>query len=183
MAADSADQILEKARAKGQEIEKLKKVLIEDPDQNVRLTVFDLMINNGDPSMHDVAVDVGLSSADALLQAAAFKESIMGLDRLQLTLTSDSTSSEKSQKECKEWIAKNGSGLAILLNEKDNIKGSFTTGGMYASNKGEISGTLLLFGINEGNGTLQLEDDNALIGKINVGSQAQISCLVTAKFR
>ena len=78
-AKSTADDILEQARGGAQEIEKLKKALITEPDQNVRLKIFELMLSNQDPIMHEIAVEMGLASADKLLQSAAFKETIMRL--------------------------------------------------------------------------------------------------------
>jgi hypothetical protein len=75
-AQDSVDDLLEKARAEAAEIEKLKKILNEEPDQNVRLAAFGLMIKDSNSTMHEIAVEAGLASADKLLQAAAFKEAI-----------------------------------------------------------------------------------------------------------
>ena len=43
-AQDSIDALLEKARSQGQKYEKLKRVLNEEPDQNVRLAAFDLTV-------------------------------------------------------------------------------------------------------------------------------------------
>jgi hypothetical protein len=54
-AQESMDSILEKARAQAQETEKLKKILNEEPDQNVRLPAFNLMAKNGDALVLDLA--------------------------------------------------------------------------------------------------------------------------------
>jgi len=66
-AQTSAAEMLEQARARSRDIEELKAVL-NGPDQNMRLAIFDVMVNSGDEAMRQVALDLGLASADPLMQ-------------------------------------------------------------------------------------------------------------------
>ena len=161
-AQDSADQILEEARAQAAEIEKLKKVINEEPDQNVRLVAFDLMISKGDSIMHEIAVEAGLASADKLLQAAAFKEAIMNLDRLHLTLVVDTDASEVIQEASQAYLDEKGDQYVLVFDKKDTKAGTVTS----RSFKGQVTGTRLTYTWASGNGTLSLKDDNAVSGDI-----------------
>ena len=159
-AQDSVDDILEKARAEAAEIEKLKKILNEEPDQNVRLAAFGLMIKDPNSTMHEIAVEAGLASADKLLQAAAFKEAIMSLDRIHLTLVVDQDASDAIQKKSQEYIDTNGDQYVIPLAKKDHEAGTFSSG--YHS--GEVTGTHLTYVYTQSNGMFSLKDDNAISG-------------------
>jgi len=178
-AQESIDSILEKARAQAQETEKLKKILNEEPDQNVRLAAFGLMVENGDPTMHAVAVEAGLASADSLLQAAAFKEAIMSLDRIHLVLAVDSGASQGIQEKSKAYLAKNGEALVLDLAKKDRKAGTFSHGAF----KGEVAGTHLTYVWGRGSGVLELKDDDAVSGKVTVYSGGYLEFLGTGKIR
>lgn len=161
-AQDSVDQLLEKARAKASEIEKLKKVINEEPDQNVRLAAFDLMIKDGDNTMHEVAVEAGLASADKLLQAAAFKEAIMSLDRLHLTLAVDTDASDEIQGKSQDYLDKSGDQYVLTFKKKDTKAGTISAHNF----SGQVTGTQLTYTWGYSNGTLLLKDDNAVSGDI-----------------
>ncbi|MEA2093218.1 MAG: hypothetical protein U9P11_01490 [Pseudomonadota bacterium] len=169
-AQDSADQILEKARARAAEIEKLKKVINEEPDQNVRLAAFDLMISKDDSVMHEIAVEAGLASADKLLQAAAFKEAIMNLDRLHLTLVVDPDASEAIQEASQAYLDKSGDQYVLSFDKKDTKTGTVTSGYFSA----QVTGTQLTYKWQKHNGTLSLKDDNAVSGDIMHYQRSQI---------
>ena len=179
-AQESIDSILEKARAQAQETEKLKKILNEEPDQNVRLAAFGLMVENGDPTMHAVAVEAGLASADSLLQAAAFQEAIMSLDRIHLELTVDSSAAQEIQEKSKDYLAKNGDALVLDLAKKERKAGTFSG---RAGFKGEVTGTHLTYVLGRGSGVLELKDDDAVTGKVTVYSGAYLEFLATGKIR
>ena len=179
-AQESMDSIMEKARAQAQEIEKLKKVLNEEPDQNVRLAAFNLMVENGDPTMRAVAIEAGLASADSLLQAAAFKEAIMSLDRIHLELTVDGGASQEIQEKSRAYLAKNGDALVLDLAKKDTKNGTFS--GAYGF-KGEVTGTHLTYVKGRDNGTLELKDDDAVSGEITVYAGGYLQFLASGKIR
>lgn len=179
-AADSMEQILEKARAEAAEIEKMKKVLNEEPDPNVRLAAFNLMTKQGNGTMYEVAVDAGLASADRLLQAAAFKAAIMALDRLHLTLQVDESASDAIQKNSRDYLDRKGDQYIIPLNNKDMVAGTFKSAGW----SGEVTGTQFSFVYGRQRGTLSLIDDDAVRGKIEFPEGAkQLSYLATGKIR
>ncbi len=176
-AIESEGQIIEAAREKARQYEKLKKILVEDPDQNVRLATFDLMIRNDDTTMREIALDVGLSSADVLLQSAAFKEAIMGMDNLHLIVAVDDNTSMKMQEECGKLITKWGKTKVIELRGKDREKGTFSS----HHAKGQILGRRLTFTVNSTSATLELVDNNALEGSVSF--RGKTDCLMTGKFR
>ncbi|MGR9046607.1 MAG: hypothetical protein ACU83N_15055 [Gammaproteobacteria bacterium] len=163
-AQDSIDDILEKARAKAQKIEKVKKILNQEPDQNVRLAAFDLLIQNGDPVEHEVALEAGLASADKLLQSAAFKEAIMSLDRLHLILKEAPDTPAAMQQLAKAYIEKNGDQHVIVITKKDRKTGTFEGNHL----RGEVIGTHLTFTDYHAKGTLFLKDDDSLTGEITL---------------
>lgn len=92
-AQSSAAEMLEQARARAREMEELKAVL-NGPDQNMRPASFDIMVNSGDEAMRQIAIDTGLASADPLTQAMAFKETILGLNRIVFSLEIDTSQPE-----------------------------------------------------------------------------------------
>jgi hypothetical protein len=160
-AQQSAAEILEQARARSQDIEELKKIL-NGPDQNMRLTTFDAMVNSDDPVMREVALDIGLASADSLLQALAFKSAIMGLDRVHMTLTPDPEAPKNVQEMSTRYINEQGSDYVVTLTKKDPQAGIAELG--TARYKLQVSGTLLTFTKGNESGTLHLQDDNSIKG-------------------
>jgi len=179
--ADSTEQLLEKARAEAAEIEKMKKILNEEPDPNVRLAAFNLMIQQGSGTMYDIAVDAGLASADRLLQSAAFKAAIMDLDRLHLTLKVDDKASGDIQKNSQDYLDRQGDQYVIPLDKKDIDAGTFKSG--YWS--GEVTGTQISFvKSNLDKGTLSLTDDDAVTGEVEFpDKRKQVSFIATGKIR
>lgn len=178
-AQDSADAILEKARGQAREIEKLKKVLNEEPDPNVRLVAFDLMVKDGDSTMHAIAVDAGLASADRLLQAAAFREAIMSLDRLHLTLSVDTGAAQAMQEKARAHLDKHGDALVIGFKKKDTGAGTFSG----PSLQGEVAGTQLTFKWGKTSGVLALKDDSAVSGSVNLYSSGYMQFLASGRIR
>ena len=66
------------------------------------------MIDTGDETMHEIALEAGLASVDSLLQAAAFKEATMSLDRVRLTLAVDKDASDEIREKYQAYLAKYG---------------------------------------------------------------------------
>ncbi len=166
VAQQSAAEILERARARSQDIEELKKVL-NGPDQNMRLTTFDAMVNSGDPVMKEVALDLGLASADSLLQGLAFKAAIMSLDRVHLTLSPDPDAPKNVQEMSARYIAERGSDYVFPLTKKDPQTGVAELD--HPTYKLQVTGTLLTFKRSGETGTLDLQDDNSLKGIVRGG--------------
>jgi hypothetical protein len=179
-AQDSAEQLLEQARAKAAEIEKLKKVINEEPDQNVRLAAFDLMVSKGDSVTRNIAIEAGLASADKLLQAAAFKAAIMDLERLHLTLVVDPDASEAIRELSQAYIDKNGDQYVLEFSKKDDKTGMITA--QYFN--GEVTGTQLSFTYRQSNGVLSLKDDDAVSGDImHMDRRDHLKFVATGKIR
>ena len=178
-AQDSIEALLEKARSQGQKYEKLKRVLNEEPDQNVRLAAFDLMIRDGDTMMRDIAVDAGLASADRLLQAAAFREAVMSLDRLHLTLSVDTSAAAEMQENAKQYLDKKGDALVVVLRKKDPKAGTFSGPNL----SGEVTGTLVTYKWGYGSGSLELKDDNAVGGNVVVYDGKPLQFLASGRIR
>jgi hypothetical protein len=170
-AAESFDQILEKARAKAGELAKMRKIINEEPDPNVRLAAFELMVNSGDSLMHEIAIDSGLASADKLLQSAAFKAAIMDLERLNLTLVVDKDASTEIQTASQAYLDKNGDQYLLKFDKKDSSKGTISAQYFDA----QVIGTHLSYSYSGyGKGTLYLKDDNAVSGDITITNGSKI---------
>ena len=176
--ADSVDDLLEQARSKGKGFEKLKKVLNEEPDQNVRLATFDLVMKGEDETMKAIAIDAGLASADRLLQAAAFKAAIMDLERIHLKLELVEGTKSEMPKSTKKYLANEGYEFVISLKKKNTKSSTFTD----SNQQGEIAGTRITY-VNryyDTNGTFQLKDDDAIEGALTMYG---VKFKATAKIR
>lgn len=164
-AAESIDQLLEKARAEAGEIAKIRRIINEEPDPNVRLAAFELMIDSGDKLMREIAIDSGLPSADRLLQSAAFKAAIMDLERLNLTLKADKDASDKIQTASQAYLDQKGDQYLLPFDKKDPKKG--TISGKYF--EAQVIGIHLSYTRSRfGSGALYLKDDNAVSGNVIV---------------
>ena len=93
----------------GAPAEELRKVL-NSPDQNMRLAVFDQMVKSGDEAMKLIAYEAGLASADSVMRTMAFKAVLMSQDKLHLTLAVDRSAPKPIQEASEKYLAKNGSG-------------------------------------------------------------------------
>lgn len=167
-AQSTAAKILEKARGQAREIEELRKIL-NGPDQNMRLATFDAMIKSGDETLKQIAYETGLMSADSVMRAMAFKALLMSLDNLHLTLIPDSTAPKPIQEKSAAHIAKNGNAYIVPMKQKDVEAGSFKHG----SWQGQVSGLEFVFSYGGYNGSLTLNDDNALSGLVRLGGNTQ----------
>lgn len=177
----TAAQMLEQARGQAQDLEELKKVL-NGPDQNMRIATFNAMVTSGDPTMRDVAIDTGMASADSLLQAMAFREAIMSLDRLHLTLAVDENASEKVQETTKKRLDK-GNTFVLQLGYRDRENGTFAFNEGYKDStaySGEVTGTDLTFAYGNDSGTLSLKNDDEVVGVVTAGGAQFIA---TGKIR
>lgn len=178
--ADSVDEVLEQARAKAAEIEKLKNIINVEPDPNVRLAAFELMTDSGDDVMFEVAVESGLASADRLLQSAAFKAAVMSLERLHLTLAVDKDASEEIQGASQAYLTKEGDQYVLPFDKKDPKAGTISA--RYFA--GEVTGTHLTYTYGKGTGSLFLQDDDAVVGDITLKPGRQtLQFVATGKIR
>ncbi len=166
-AQTSASEIIEQARERARNIEEFKGVL-NDPDQNVRLAAFEVMVTNDDPLMRELALDTGLASTDQVLRGLAFKHAVLGLDQLVLTLEKNESAPKKVQERTEVYLERYGQKLVINIDtsEVDLNRGYFA----YGNQTGNISGTVMTFDYGNYLGDLRLQDDNSLAGQVNFGN-------------
>lgn len=178
LAQTSAAEILEQARGRSRDMEELKAVL-NGPDQNMRLAVFDVMVTNGDNAMREIAIEMGLASADPLMQAMAFKEVIMGLDRIVMSLEIDTTQPETVQAKAQVVLNSTGSSYSFQITDRDRKAGTFKM----RTNSGQVSGTMLSFKNGHDEGTLSLVDETTMKGEIRIYKGGYGGFIATAKIR
>tara|TARA_R110000823_G_C15944668_1_gene500789 strand:+ start:488 stop:1102 length:615 start_codon:yes stop_codon:yes gene_type:complete len=163
-AQTSAADIIAKARERARNIEEFKGVL-NDPDQNVRLAAFEVMVTNGDPLMRELALDTGFASTDQVLRALAFKYAVLGLEQIILTLEKADSAPKNVQERTEAYLEKYGQKLVINIDtgEVDLNTGYFS----YGNKTGNISGTVMTFTYGYYVGDLRLQDDNSLAGHVS----------------
>ena len=178
-AQTSATEMLEQARARSRDMEELKAVL-NGPDQNMRLAVFDVMANSDDGAMREIAIDLGLASADSLMQAMAFKETILSLNRIDFTLELDTSQPETVQAKAQAYLNANGARYAFPIVKVDKKTGIFT---IKQANTGQVSGTRLTFKNGHDSGQLELVDETTIKGTITAYKGGYGGFIATAKIR
>lgn len=178
-AQTSAAEMLEQARARSRDMEELKAVL-NGPDQNMRLATFDVMANSGDGAMREIAVDLGLASADPLMQAMAFKETIFSLNRIAFTLEIDTSQPETVQTKAQAYLNQNGARYEFPIAKVDKKTGIFT---IRSANTGQVSGTRLTFKNGYDSGELELVDETTIKGTITTYKGGYGGFIATAKIR
>jgi len=182
-AQSGASEMLEQARTRARDMEELKAVL-NGPDQNMRLATFDIMANSGDDAMRRIAIDIGLASADSLMQGMAFKETILGLDQIIMSLEVDRNQSESVQMVSQSYLDTKGDSLSLVVSERDRKTGTIKMN----KNTGQVSGTILTYSNHNGSeqGSLTLIDETTISGKIRFfvyGKQAFGNFVATSTIR
>ena len=178
-AQSSAAEMLEQARARSRDMEELKAVL-NGPDQNMRLATFDVMVNSGDGAMREIALDLGMASADPLMQAMAFKETILSLNRIVFTLELDTSQPETVQQKAQAYMNANGARYEIPIAKVDKKTGIFTIASTYT---GQINGTTVTFKHGYDTGQLDLVDETTIKGKLTTYKGGYGGFIATAKIR
>ncbi len=178
-AQTSAAEMLEQARARSRDMEELKAVL-NGPDQNMRLATFDVMVNSGDGAMREVAIDLGMASADPLMQAMAFKETILSLNRIVFTLELDTSQPEAVQQKAQAFMNSNGARYEIPIKSVDKQTGIFTIKSSYT---GQVNGTTMTFKNGYDSGQLELVDETTIKGTISAYKGGYGGFIATAKIR
>lgn len=178
-AQTSAAEMLEQARARSREIEELKAVL-NGPDQNMRLAVFDVMVSSGDEAMRQIALDLGLASADPLMQAMAFKETILSLNRIVFTLELDTSEPDTVQQKAQAYLNSNGATYEFPIAKVDKDTGVFT---IKSTHTGQVNGTTLTFKNGYDTGQLELADETTIKGTIKTYKGGFGGFKATAKIR
>ncbi len=179
IAQTSAAEMLEQARARAREMEELKAVL-NGPDQNMRLASFDVMVNSGDEAMRQIAIDTGLASADTLMQAMAFKEAVLGLNRIVMSLEIDKSQPADIQAQSQTIMDANGNAYELPIVESDKKTGVFK---IYGKNTGQVSGLELTFKYSYDSGKLSLADETTIKGPVRIYKAGYGSFIATAKIR
>ena len=177
-AQTSAAEMLEQARARARDMEELKKVL-NGLDQNMRLASFDVMVNSGDNAMREIAIDTGLASADALLQAMAFKEVVLSMDHIVMSLEIDVSQPETIQTKAQALLNSTGNMYTLQITDRDRKTGTIKMG----VHKGQVSGTKLSFKFGYDVGELTLIDETTMKGNVRLYKGGYGGFVATAKIR
>ena len=177
-AQTSAAEMLEQARARARDMEELKKVL-NGLDQNMRLASFDVMVNSGDNAMREIAIDTGLASADALLQAMAFKEVVLSMDHIVMSLEIDVSQPETIQTKAQALLNSTGNMYTLQITDRDRKTGTINMG----VHKGQVSGTKLSFKFGYDVGELTLIDETTMKGNVRLYKGGYGGFVATAKIR
>ncbi len=178
-AQSSAAELLEKARSRSRDLEELKSVL-NGPDQNMRIATFDVMVNSGDEAMKQVAMELGLASADPLMQAMAFKEAVLGLNRIVLSLELDPSQTETGKTKAEAWLNANGATYEFPIKDVDKSTGVFTIKSSYT---GQVNGLVLTFKNGYDSGKLELVDETTIKGTVTAYKGGYGQFIATAKIR
>ncbi len=177
-AAPSVAEVLEQARAKSRDLEELKKVL-NGPDANMRLATFEVMVDSGDETMRELAIDAGLASTDAMMQALALKAIVLAQKSLSLSLEVDTGQAEEMQTRAKTYLEKNGSLYQAKITGVEAKDGVFKM----AQYQGQVSGNQVNFTNGYDKGTLTLEDEATLKGPVTLYKGGYSGFIATWKIR
>jgi len=178
-AQSSAAELLEQARARSRDLEELKAVL-NGPDQNMRLATFDVMVRSGDEAMREVAIDLGMASADPLLQGMALKETILSLNMLIFDLEVDSSQPQSIQDKAQQILQSKGATYQLPINDADRDAGTFRT---KSKPGGQVSGTTLTFQSGYDKGQFELADERTLKGTLMIYQSGNGGFIATTRIR
>ncbi|MGI9328830.1 MAG: hypothetical protein ACR2PZ_26680 [Pseudomonadales bacterium] len=177
-AAPSVAEVLEQARAKSRDLEELKKVL-NGPDANMRLATFEVMVDSGDETMRELAIDSGLASTDAMMQALAMKAIVLAQKSLSLSLEVDTSQAEEMQSRAKAYLEKNGSLYQAKITGVEAKDGVFKM----SQYQGQVTGNQVNFTNGYDKGTLTLEDEATLKGPVTLYKGGYSGFIATWKVR
>jgi hypothetical protein len=176
--AASAAEILEAARAKSRDLEEVKQVL-NGPEPNMRLATFEAMVDSGDDTMRELALDAGLTSTDAVMQALALKTVIMAQKFMTLSLEIDTSQAKEMQERSQAYLDKNGSIYTVKITATDPATGTFKM----TQYQGQVSGTTVTFEVSYDKGTLFLEDETTMKGPVTIYKGGYSGFIATWKIR
>lgn len=165
--AQTAAEVLERARAEAREIEDLKKAL-NGPDQNLRVAAFQAMATSDQPHFREVAMDFGLASADATIRGLTLKTLIDNAKTLVIELKPDPESAAEVQAQAKTRIETKGSTLPMELTPQKDARGYAIAVPTYRGSA-EVAGTEFRFRTSGWAGALTLRDDALLEGPVTLG--------------
>lgn len=158
----SAQQVIEAARAKAQETAAYREAL-SDPDQSVRLTTFEAMIATGNPTLVDLAIDTSLTSSDRTLRALALKHAVLSRRELSVVLALDPSQQSRARQEAEGYLRAAGNQYTVVLANRDPdlTSGTFRANGLI---EGTVSGLTLTFANSSVKARFELQDDTTLAG-------------------
>jgi hypothetical protein len=159
-------EILEQARAEARGYEDLKKAL-NDPDPNMRIATFNAMVSSGDTTMRDLALELGMASADSLMKAQAFRAAILSLDRIVFNLAIDESSAEKVQQYTTNQLNHSGRQWILALGERDLKTGTFSNTAQQLDTRGQVTGLNMTFTSGYVSGELRLTGDDTIVGVLS----------------
>lgn len=159
--AQSAAEILESARAQAREFNELK-AGINDPDQSVRLAVFDAMLGHSNPALRLSAIETGLMSTDSIMRARALHAQIFSMTQLHVKLAVDPQSTAKQQEAAKAYLAEESDVLLIPIYTKDATNGELNKDKSWS---GQVNNQQVLFQGPANSLKLSLQDDGTLAGE------------------
>ncbi len=171
-------QLIEEARERARRIEEAKAVL-NDPDPIVRLTSFDALATSGDDILRNVAIDAGLSGADAKMRERALIYALLQLTELRFTLVPDATAERTVLEASRERVSTRGSDLHVRVDRKSsNFEGGVVTirpVDRNAPGQMTVSGTTLRFSLAGTSGVLELQDDDTISGVLRHTAQGRVT--------
>lgn len=158
--AQSAAEVIERARAEARQFNEYKEAL-EDPDQSVRLAVFEAMLAQNSAPLRMMAIQTGIGSADAIMRSRALQAQIMSMEQLHLTLAVNPDAPSEIQESTRRHLQQNGGIMVVNLQKKDPKQGTFSGSGSIG---GQISNLQVQLGNTFIKVNLALQDDNTLQG-------------------
>jgi hypothetical protein len=177
--AQTAAELLEKARAEARESEELRKAL-DSPDNNLRVAAFQAMISSEKPHYRAIAIEYGLASSESLFRGLTLAALIDSASTIVLNLAPDPDAAKEVQERTAKSIASDGSMLPILFLAKINEKGNnivlfkTTAPGSYQG-RSVVEGMEFRFTTPTYSGTLTLGEDGLLQGPVAHGPKRYIA--------
>lgn len=75
------------------------RTLMRDEDANLRLAAFDAMVNQGDPSLYEIAVSMGIADVDDVVRARALWEILSRMRTMPVLVDPEGKVTDKAAKE------------------------------------------------------------------------------------
>jgi len=162
VSAQSASEIIEKARAEAKEFNEFK-LALEDPDQSVRLAVFEQMLKQPAAPLRMMAIQAGLTSSDDIMRSRALVAQILDMDHLVIHLKVNEKANSKSQEATKKLLLRDGDVWRLSIRQKNPDDNTFSIGvGEYS---GKVNGLQVSLLRGPSGMHFQLDDNNRLVGR------------------
>lgn len=160
-AADLKKQIQQRAG----NIEEFR-LLLNDPDQTVRLAALDVMLKSNDIAMRELAYGVCFNSADEAMRVVCLKNRFADLTTVGVQIGKIDSPSDTQSKALKEW----GGIYNFEISEFDEKTGTFKTRGTHRAGTGQINGTGLVLSQAYCDGQLRLGEGGRMEGELGCRS-------------